>query len=135
MAIAARGVAMVANPAPARRACQRRQPRRTRGRRAAQDGEMAAGIFVVARTVALQMVAPQRRRRSATGAARSSPAPCAGMPISATVQHAAAPQALERIVAGLGTEECHRALGERRAAHDLAAVAMQAARHVDRDDA
>src|SRR5258708_11453241 len=37
-------------------------------------------------------------------------------------------------MAGLGAKERHRALGERRAAHHFAAIAMQAARHVDGDN-
>src|ERR1700729_2578344 len=35
---------------------------------------------------------------------------------------------------GLGAKEGHRALGERRAAHYFAAVTMQPARHIDRDN-
>ena len=48
-----------ARPCPAGR--ERRQPRRARRRGAAQDREMAAGVFVVAGIVAPQGVRPQRR--------------------------------------------------------------------------
>ena len=91
---------------------------------------MAARILVVAAVCALQMLLPQRRRVQPK--ARCDLVQHAGRDADVgDLERAAAPQSFERIVAGLGAKERHRARRHRRAAHDLAAVAMQAARHVD----
>jgi hypothetical protein len=91
---------------------------------------MAARILVVAAIGALQRLSPQRRRVQPEARCDLLQRAWRDADVG-NVERAAAAQSFERIMAGLGAKERHRPRRHRRAAHDLPAVAMQPARHVD----
>ena len=134
MTVAACGEAMVDEPCPCPPRRQCRQPRRAGRRMAPPRIVRWPRAYLWSRRI----VAAQRAAHSG-GALRQSRGPMASSTDGRNadvddLQVAAAAQTLEGIVAGLGAEERHRHFGVRRDAHDLAGVAVQAARHVDRDD-